>query len=459
MSLNRVRRRRPGGRRASCVHELVQRSLAGIMIRIAPSTIRRLSAPTALCALWACSSSDTTTTPTGPVVVQVVAVLADRNPPTRGRGDGARRLQQRRNDRHSGRERRELHRHRAVPRRSRAGRVRHVPSHGRDGRLGVSVSGAESLPLDAHLGSDVAGRTYAASDVAKGTGQRAATLLRRAARARSSEARVAGMARVRRGRACRAFAVALGRHRSATDPRQHSQLPCTGVERQLVHVGRGQARVHRHERSRLRRHAGAGERVQLHTAPDVRRLLRPDALSDRYGRVRRAKRRGSERPRHHADDAGGERARLRVVVPDPGLRRRLLRRRGPWRRRGRSELEPGRDLLLDGPGSRRESRAARTASTRSGFAVPGTFLHELQHLISFSQHVVVHHSNPEYGWLDEGLSIVAEELGSLYYEQKCPGTACRTRPDADSSPIRRRGSSRIFCTTRISTRSCPTPRA
>ncbi len=63
-----------------------------------------------------------------------------------------------------------------------------------------------------------------------------------------------------------------------------------------------------------------------------------------------------------------------------------------------------------------------------GFAVPGTFLHELQHLISFSQHVVVHHSNPEFGWLDEGLSIVAEELGSLYYEQKCPGTACRSDP-------------------------------
>jgi hypothetical protein len=63
-----------------------------------------------------------------------------------------------------------------------------------------------------------------------------------------------------------------------------------------------------------------------------------------------------------------------------------------------------------------------------GLTVPGTFLHELQHLISFSQHVVVHHGLSEYGWLDEGLSIVAEELGSLYYEQKCPGTACRTDP-------------------------------
>ena len=63
-----------------------------------------------------------------------------------------------------------------------------------------------------------------------------------------------------------------------------------------------------------------------------------------------------------------------------------------------------------------------------GFSVPSTYLHELQHLISFSQHVVVHHGAPEFGWLDEGLSIVAEELGSLYYEQKCPGTACRSDP-------------------------------
>ena len=69
------------------------------------------------------------------------------------------------------------------------------------------------------------------------------------------------------------------------------------------------------------------------------------------------------------------------------------------------------------------------ATDEVDFTVPPTFMHELQHLISFSQHVVVHGSDPEYGWLDEGLSIVAEELGSLYYEQKCPGTACRTNPD------------------------------
>jgi hypothetical protein len=63
-----------------------------------------------------------------------------------------------------------------------------------------------------------------------------------------------------------------------------------------------------------------------------------------------------------------------------------------------------------------------------GLTVPATFMHELQHLISFSQHFVLHRGSPEYGWLDEGLSIAAEELGSVYYEQKCPGTACRTNP-------------------------------
>jgi len=58
--------------------------------------------------------------------------------------------------------------------------------------------------------------------------------------------------------------------------------------------------------------------------------------------------------------------------------------------------------------------------------LPATFLHELQHLINYSQHVVVNHGNALSSWLDEGMSIVAEELGSLYYEQKCPPPACRT---------------------------------
>jgi len=35
---------------------------------------------------------------------------------------------------------------------------------------------------------------------------------------------------------------------------------------------------------------------------------------------------------------------------------------------------------------------------------------------------------PGSSWLDEGLSIIAEELGSLYFEAKCPPPSCRTNP-------------------------------
>ncbi len=63
-----------------------------------------------------------------------------------------------------------------------------------------------------------------------------------------------------------------------------------------------------------------------------------------------------------------------------------------------------------------------------GFDVPSTFMHELQHLINYSQHVVVSGGEPSSSWLDEGMSIVAEELGSVYYENKCPPPQCRTSP-------------------------------
>jgi hypothetical protein len=59
---------------------------------------------------------------------------------------------------------------------------------------------------------------------------------------------------------------------------------------------------------------------------------------------------------------------------------------------------------------------------------PATFLHELQHLINFSQHVVAHGGAAEKGWLDEGMSIVAEELGSIYYENKFPPPTGRQNP-------------------------------
>jgi hypothetical protein len=42
--------------------------------------------------------------------------------------------------------------------------------------------------------------------------------------------------------------------------------------------------------------------------------------------------------------------------------------------------------------------------------------------------VVVSGGSAGASWLDEGLSIIAEELGSTYYEKKCPPPSCRTDP-------------------------------
>jgi hypothetical protein len=59
---------------------------------------------------------------------------------------------------------------------------------------------------------------------------------------------------------------------------------------------------------------------------------------------------------------------------------------------------------------------------------PATFIHELQHMISFNQHVLVRNGSEENVWLNEGLSLIAEELGGKYYEQKYPAPAGRTNP-------------------------------
>ncbi|HEY0969596.1 MAG TPA: IPT/TIG domain-containing protein [Gemmatimonadales bacterium] len=48
--------------------------------------------------------------------------------------------------------------------------------------------------------------------------------------------------------------------------------------------------------------------------------------------------------------------------------------------------------------------------------VPSTFVHELQHMISWNQHVLVRGGSSEVTWLNEGLSHIAEELASLIYE-------------------------------------------
>ena len=47
--------------------------------------------------------------------------------------------------------------------------------------------------------------------------------------------------------------------------------------------------------------------------------------------------------------------------------------------------------------------------------VGGTFVHELQHMINYNQHVLVRGGPPEDAWLDEALSRMAEELAGRSY--------------------------------------------
>ena len=61
--------------------------------------------------------------------------------------------------------------------------------------------------------------------------------------------------------------------------------------------------------------------------------------------------------------------------------------------------------------------------------VPATFIHELQHMISYNEHVLVRDGDEEDVWLNEGLSLIAEELASRYYEDRYPAPSGRTNPD------------------------------
>jgi len=48
--------------------------------------------------------------------------------------------------------------------------------------------------------------------------------------------------------------------------------------------------------------------------------------------------------------------------------------------------------------------------------VPITFIHELQHMINFSQHVIIRGGSSEQTWLNEAMSHISEELGGLHFE-------------------------------------------
>ena len=61
--------------------------------------------------------------------------------------------------------------------------------------------------------------------------------------------------------------------------------------------------------------------------------------------------------------------------------------------------------------------------------VPATFIHELQHMISYNQHVLTRRGAQERVWLNEGLSLIAEEMGAKYYEDKYPAPLGRGDPE------------------------------
>jgi len=62
-------------------------------------------------------------------------------------------------------------------------------------------------------------------------------------------------------------------------------------------------------------------------------------------------------------------------------------------------------------------------------AIRNTFIHELQHLINYEQHVLLRGGLEEDIWLNEGLSHMAEETASRMYEARYPPPLGRGTPD------------------------------
>ena len=68
--------------------------------------------------------------------------------------------------------------------------------------------------------------------------------------------------------------------------------------------------------------------------------------------------------------------------------------------------------------------------------LPPTFIHELQHMVSFGEHAIKRSGVAEEAWLNEGLSHMAEEIGSRVFESRYPaptGRASATQMFPDSS--------------------------
>jgi hypothetical protein len=57
--------------------------------------------------------------------------------------------------------------------------------------------------------------------------------------------------------------------------------------------------------------------------------------------------------------------------------------------------------------------------------LPGVFIHEFQHMINFNQHALVRNGDAEDTWLNEGLSMFAQELGARQVpDARCSNNDC-----------------------------------
>ena len=74
------------------------------------------------------------------------------------------------------------------------------------------------------------------------------------------------------------------------------------------------------------------------------------------------------------------------------------------------------------------SQCSAANRTQTLLRLKPTLIHELQHMISFNQHVLVRSGNIEETWLNEGLSHYSEELaGRLIPNEECAGSSsCRS---------------------------------
>ena len=97
-------------------------------------------------------------------------------------------------------------------------------------------------------------------------------------------------------------------------------------------------------------------------------------------------------------------------------------------RAGSNKGEVFYTIAPDSIGSGQGKFSCQHTKAQVNRGLPATFIHEFQHMISFNQHVLIRNSNSEIAWLNEGLSHIAEELGSKYYEEKYPAPSGRTSP-------------------------------